>query len=207
MGIAIVELLRNEYDVPYVTKESFKVQFQPSIGISVDPDGTAKANESMVYLWTPNNNQSAFLSMRDLMYGKLAIRQKRAPKGGGGGGRGGGGGFRGGAGGGRGSSAARSASRAGMSSAGGASFGSGIGGVRPHVWLYVGSNSRAGYSYQNDEEYERDKDVDSTATRMEISLCFGKHKSRESCSAKVDAMMEKLSTEVSFSLFEKIQAG
>ena len=32
--------------------------------------------------------------------------------------------------------------------------------------------------------------------RMEISLCFGAHKARESCSAKVDAMLEKMAKEV-----------
>jgi hypothetical protein len=57
------------------------------------------------------------------------------------------------------------------------------------------SSTNRPYIWTDDEEYDYGADPSSDGIRMEISLCFGRHKSREGCSAKVDAMLEKLALE------------
>jgi hypothetical protein len=52
------------------------------------------------------------------------------------------------------------------------------------------------YEWKDDARYEYEQDSDSDVVRFEISLCFGRHKSRESCSDKVDSMLGKLAREV-----------
>lgn len=83
----------------------------------------------------------------------------------------------------------------------------GSGYTRPHIWVFVhghhhhghtgstGSYSR-GYKYSDDSEFKIENDKDVNDVRVELSICFGKHKSRESCAAKVDAMVDKFSYEV-----------
>jgi hypothetical protein len=60
------------------------------------------------------------------------------------------------------------------------------------------SNPAQSYRFSNDSVYAKDEDLIEETVRMEISLCFGKHKSRESCSGKVDAMVERLAIKVNF---------
>jgi len=139
-----------------------------------------------------------------------SLRRFKRKGGGGGGGRGGGGfggGGRGGAGaGGRGFSAARSASSASRSSSFGRSAAAGssragIGGTRPFVWVYVGGGGyhhggmAPAQAYARDKDFNPDSDTNSESIRIEVSICFGRHKSRESCSAKVDSMVEKFAYE------------
>ena len=61
--------------------------------------------------------------------------------------------------------------------------------------IRIFSSTNMPYRWSDDEEYDWKADTASDAVRMEISLCFGRHKSRESCSAKVDAMLEKWALE------------
>jgi hypothetical protein len=71
-----VEQLQTQYKVPYAIKEQLKDHFRPSIGVSIDPDGNAKANKSMVYLWTPNSKSSVLPSFDDLLkkdYGRHVL--------------------------------------------------------------------------------------------------------------------------------------
>ncbi|KAI1710031.1 hypothetical protein Ddc_13630 [Ditylenchus destructor] len=210
LGELIVDLIQTEYNVTSINKHMFDVAFEPSVGVSVDPEGKALKNSSMVYVWTQNNTVSTFSSLHDMIVGSMGDPVSLAPhvdaqdapnkhdsmpsRG---------------TGGGRGSSAARSASASrsgsgGRFGSGAGTFASGIGGTRPHIWIFVGGGHGGhGYRYSDDREYDPEKDTNSTAVQLEISLCFGLHKSRQSCSAKVDALAEKISHDH----YERIQTS
>uniref|UniRef100_A0A914DPT6 Uncharacterized protein n=1 Tax=Acrobeloides nanus TaxID=290746 RepID=A0A914DPT6_9BILA len=175
--------------------------YKTSIGISVDPNGTATPGKSMVYIFDPTKPEAAFFNITTLFNYPLielgdpvtldneasekSSRNKRNPEpkfvggrgGGGGGGRGGGG---------RGSSAARSASKSSSSrnsfGSGGGVFASGVGGARPHLWLFVGGSSSSrssNYRYISDNEYDAENDTDSTDQACEKRKCsFEERKNR-----------------------------
>jgi len=196
---AATELLANK---SLLNQTSFN-ELRPSLGVSVDWEGGYELDKSMVYLWAPRtanhsavgNSDKVFLNITEAINREKEAmkREKRSPKGGSGGG-------------GRGASGAR-ASSAGRGSSGKFSSGSSSSGY------YRSSSTSSGQSYHSAPSYSTWVVVyghggshpgasswsesgsggvaNDTSVRMEVSICFGKHRTGESCSSKVHDMVEK----------------